>query len=731
MRRRWKAAVLRMIAGRAPLRDTLHALLRIVEEQSDQMLGSILLLDDDGTRLRHAAAPSLPRQYTEAIDGEPIGPSAGSCGTAAHRCEPVIVTDIGTDPLWERYRASALAHGLRACWSTPILDDQRRVLGTFAMYFRTVRAPTPEDRRLIELATDTAAIAIAREREERAVRASEARYRVLAESSPDAVLIHSDERIVFVNQAMVDLLRAGRTAELIGRPATFMLAPQALEAARRRIAALYAGAPQPRVEQVYRRLDGTTVEVEIAAAPLQFDGKPAAQVTVRDVTERRTAQARIEHLATHDALTGLPNRALIHDRITQAIAHARRAQRQLAVLYLDLDRFKIVNDGFGHAFGDALLKAAADRLRKLVREGDTVARQSGDEFLILLADLRRPSDAYVVVHKILQAFERPFMIGSRELFVSFSIGVSVYPADGEGADVLIGNADVAMYRSKDLGRSTYQFFTRAMSHETQRRVDLETRLRVAIAGNQMQLAYQPKVDLASGRITGCEALLRWHHPELGAVPPAHFIPVAEDSGLIVSIGDWVLRTACAQNKAWLDAGLPPIAVAVNISARQFLQQDVVSWVMKTLRDTALLPECLELELTESLIAQDVEKVIDTINRLKAAGVRLSIDDFGTGYSSLSYLKRFRVGTLKIDQSFVRNLLADPDDAAIALAVISLAHSLGMRAVAEGVETAEQIAFLRRHGCDEMQGYFFSRPVPAPQMQAMLQAPKLLPNPAPM
>ena len=438
-----------------------------------------------------------------------------------------------------------------------------------------------------------------------------------------------------------------------------------------------------------------------------------------DTTERKRSEEHIQYLATHDSLTGLPNRYLIQDRVSQAVARARRSGGQLALLYLDIDRFKIINDGYGHPFGDAVLKAIGDRLRDIVREGDTVARHSGDEFLILLADLQRSADVYVVAQKILEAFERAFAIEGREIHVTASIGVSVFPQDGDDADQLIGAADVAMYGSKGLGRNTYQFFTREMSEDTRRSVELENLLRAAIDQGQLSLAYQAKVDLDGGQITGCEALLRWDHPELGAIPPSRFIPIAEDSGLIVPIGDWVLRTACAQNKAWQDAGLPRIPISVNVSARQFLQQDMVANVMRALAASGLPAASLELELTEGLIAQDTEKVIATVDQLKVTGVRFSIDDFGTGYSSLSYLRRFRVDTLKIDQSFVRHMLTEPDDAAIVRGVISLAHNLKLKVIAEGVESDEQARFLRLIRCDEIQGYRFSRPVPAAEFAALL------------
>lgn len=480
-------------------------------------------------------------------------------------------------------------------------------------------------------------------------------------------------------------------------------------------------------ELKFRTSTGETRDGLLSAELIEFLGQPCQLEILNDITERKRYESRIEYLATHDGLTGLPNRNLIHDRTTQAVAYARRDDTRFALMHLGLDRFKVINDGFGHPFGNDLLKAVGSRLAGVVHEGDTVARQGSDEFLLLLTKLIKPADAYLAAEKLQQAFESPFHLDGREIYVTASIGASLYPQDGEEADTLIRNAGVAMFRAKNLGRNSCQFFTAEMSEESRHLVELETQLRRALQHNQLRLVYQPKVSLASGRITGCEALLRWDHPTLGAIPPAQFIPIAEASGLIVPIGNWVLRAACAQNKAWQQAGLPPIPVSVNLSARQFMQQDVVAWVLNVLEETALAPGMLELELTESLIAQDIEKAIDTVNRLKAAGVRLSIDDFGTGYSSLSHLKRFRVDTLKIDQSFVRNMLTEPDDATIVLAVKSLAHNLRMSAVAEGVESVEQCQFLRQNGCDEIQGYFFSKPVTTRDFEALLQNDERLPR----
>jgi diguanylate cyclase (GGDEF)-like protein/PAS domain S-box-containing protein len=460
-------------------------------------------------------------------------------------------------------------------------------------------------------------------------------------------------------------------------------------------------------------------DAELRLVAFNQGGQEIRALLLNDITERQLAEQRLQHVASHDHLTGLPNRGLILSRIADAVTRARGSGGQLALLYLDLDRFKVINDGYGHPFGDEVLRAAGERLGALVREGDTVARHGGDEFLILMNDLHKASDAYAVARKIVGSLDQPLTVQGRQIYLSGSVGVSVFPQDGETADALIGNANIAMYRAKSLGRNNFHFFTPALK-ETQVRIDLETRLRGAAGAGQLHLLYQPRVSLDSGRITGCEALLRWQHPELGLIPPDVFIPIAEESGLIVPIGDWVLRTACRQAKAWLDAGLPPVHIAVNVSARQFLQQDVAAWVMRTLQEAQLPPGSLELELTESLIAQDTAKAIATVGELRQAGVQLSIDDFGTGYSSLNYLKRFQVHALKIDQSFVHNLLSSTEDATIVLTVISLAHSLDFKVIAEGVETAEQCGFLRMNGCDEIQGFYFSKPVPAAEFEALLR-----------
>jgi diguanylate cyclase (GGDEF)-like protein/PAS domain S-box-containing protein len=432
-------------------------------------------------------------------------------------------------------------------------------------------------------------------------------------------------------------------------------------------------------------------------------------------------QEKLNYLAYYDVLTGLPSRTLFQDRLDQALTSANRHEGRLAVLLIDLDNFKNINDSLGHNAGDQLLKQLATRLANSLREGDTVARLGGDEFVSILVNVASEEDVTVVTQRILKLSAEPFTIDDHELFVTCSIGISLYPKDGEDAETLLKNADAALYSAKDKGRNNAQFCSAEMNVKALQRLTLENDLRQALKRQEFLLHYQPRVDLCSGEITGMEALVRWQHPEQGLVPPGSFIPAAEDSGLIVPLGTWVLHTACAQNKAWQAAGLKPVCVAVNLSARQFRQQDLVELVTRILRETGLDAAYLELELTESMIMHDVEATIATLTRLKAIGVKFSIDDFGTGYSSLSYLKRFPIDFLKIDQSFVRDLTTDPDDAAITKTIISMAHDLGHKVIAEGVETEEQKSFLQLHHCDEMQGYLFSRPVPAEICEAKFLA----------
>ncbi|MFC5300928.1 EAL domain-containing protein [Azospira restricta] len=431
-----------------------------------------------------------------------------------------------------------------------------------------------------------------------------------------------------------------------------------------------------------------------------------------DISERKAAQERIEYLARHDPLTGLPNRTTLADRMEQALAYAERAGSQVALLFLDLDRFKTINDSLGHPVGDALLQELTRRLKAAVRETDTISRLGGDEFVVLVGDLADANTAAEIAGKILDLAQRPFVLDGRTLSTSISVGITLFPDDGRDFETLLKKADIAMYHAKDAGRNTYRFFTEQMNAHALERLLIQNHLQQAIARNEFVLHYQPQVALDTGRIIGAEALVRWRNPDLGMVPPDRFIPMAEENGAIVAIGDWVLREACRQAKAWRDEGLDAIPVAVNISALQLKHGDFVERVLRILADTGHDPAMLELEFTESILIQDIERVLGQVRRLKAHGITVAIDDFGTGYSSLSYLKRLDVDRLKIDRSFIRDIGSDPDDAAIVRAVTQMARSLRLKILAEGAETAEQTRFLLAEGCREVQGFLYSRPLAA-------------------
>ncbi|MDZ4073916.1 MAG: EAL domain-containing protein [Hylemonella sp.] len=441
--------------------------------------------------------------------------------------------------------------------------------------------------------------------------------------------------------------------------------------------------------------------------------------TGSDITQRKLAEQKVEFLAYHDPLTGLPNRLLLEDRLQQAITQAERGRSGLALVFLYLYNFTKINDSLGHATGDALLKEVATRLKHCVRDSDTISRQGGDEFVLILREQHGTESCLPVLSKIMELLQEPFFSDGNELSTSASIGVALYPQDGSDFDILRKKADMAMYRAKEAGRNTYRFFDEAMDEEAVEHLLMRSGLRRALERGEFVLHYQPQIELGSGRVIGVEALLRWQHPEFGLVHPARFVPVAEDSGLIVPIGDWVIREACRQAQAWQSAGLPAMMMAVNLSAVQFQRGSVEDTVVQALAGTGLEPSRLELELTESILIQDVEQVMATVRRLKQLGVRLAIDDFGTGYSSLSYLKRFDIDKLKIDQSFIRDLASDPDDAAIVRAIIQMAHSLDLLTIAEGVETPDLLQQLQSFGCDEAQGYHFARPMPAAEFESYM------------
>jgi diguanylate cyclase (GGDEF)-like protein len=472
------------------------------------------------------------------------------------------------------------------------------------------------------------------------------------------------------------------------------------------------------------RRDGYESAIEDSAAPIHDrDGQVTGAVIVfHDVSMAREMVLEMSHRAQHDVLTDLPNRMMLNDRLCQAISLARRNHHQLAVLFLDLDGFKNINDSLGHAIGDKLLQSVAERLSACIRKSDTISRQDGDEFVILLPEVTHAADAAVSAAKIITELKNAHCLGEHRLHVTVSIGISSYPDHGENGETLIKNADTAMYHAKQCGRDNYQFFKTDMSLRAVERQSLEGQLRYALERQELLLYYQPKVNLKTGAITSVEALIRWQHPERGLLLPGQFLTIAEDTGMIVAIGHWVLREACRQTREWLDAGIPAVPVAINISSQEFRSEQFLEGIQVALKNTCLDPRYLELELTETVLMRHAESTAYALGQLKGLGVRLAVDDFGTGYSSLSYLTRFPIDTLKLDQSFLHDIIASSNDAIVVSAVISMAKRLKHKVVAEGVETPEQLAFLQAHGCEEGQGYYFSRPVTAQRFAKLLETP---------
>lgn len=558
---------------------------------------------------------------------------------------------------------------------------------------------------------------------EEVLRESEERFRVaFNQAAVGLAHVAPDGRWMMVNNKLCEIVGYSR-AELLGMSFQDITHPEDLVSdwalARRMIA---GELDEKTREKRYRHKNGYYIWINLTSSMVRDeDGNPKYYSTVvEDISRRKQIEEELLHLANHDALTSLPNRSLLLDRLGQALLFAGRSKGQVAVMLIDLDRFKNINDSLGHDVGDNIIVEIARRLSACVRAGDTIARLGGDEFVLIRPDVAREDAVATMAQQILEALARPMSIQGHEFYPTGSIGVSMYPKDGQDGPTLLKNADTAMYRAKDAGRNNFQFYAHEMNSRALDRLKLETGLRRALEREEFVLHYQPQMHIASGRVTGAEALLRWEPPGQATIFPGDFIPIAEETGLIVPMGQWVLRRACEQKRQWHEAGLfPDLRVAVNLSARQFKQQDIVKMVSQTLEETRCRPEWLELEITESVVMESPEAAAETLHKLSAMGVHLSIDDFGTGYSSLNYLKRFPIDALKIDKSFVRDISVDADDAAIAKAVIALAHSLKLLVIAEGVETAEQLDFLRAQDCDVMQGYYLGRPMPVEKFELFM------------
>ncbi|HJW57666.1 MAG TPA: EAL domain-containing protein [Burkholderiaceae bacterium] len=600
-----------------------------------------------------------------------------------------------------------------------------------SVFARAQRIQQLVDQRTAELKEANRLLGVdiaARERAEQALRLRERAI----ESSANAIFIINadapDYRIEYVNPAF-ERITGHAFAAVTGQCLRFLYGSDMDQPGIEEIRAALRDKREGRATLRNHRTDGALFWSDIYIAPVKdrSGGISHFVMTQYDISATKRYEAELEFQANQDMLTGLANRNLLRDRLRQAIAYAARYGHAIWVVFADLDRFKLINDTLGYQAGDALLKEVAKRLLLAVRDTDTVARLGGDEFVLVLPERNDERLTMIAVQRIMDVLAQPLTIEGHEFFPTCSVGVAVFPDDGEDPDTLVKHAEIAMYRAKETGRNNFQFFTAALNEKALDRLRLETDLRKAVERDEFVLHYQPQVDLKSGRMVGMEALIRWQHPERGMVSPARFIGLAEETGLIVPIGQWVIRTACLQNKAWQEAGLGHLRVAVNLSARQFNERDLLQTITTILQETGLDAQYLEVELTESLVMTEVERAIAILRDLKALGLQISIDDFGTGYSSLSYLKRFPIDVLKIDQSFVRDITTDPDDAAIVMSIISLAHNLRLHVIAEGVETETQLTYLRENSCDQIQGYYFSRPLAADAFRMLLEQNACLPN----
>ncbi len=650
-------------------------------------------------------------------------------GTAVRTGAVQVNQNFVADPRLAPWRDEALKRGYAGNIALP-LTDNTGTFGVLTIYSSECDAlDTQEVDLLTELANDLAyginALRVRTERDQ-ALKDLQLAAKVFEDSKEGILITDHENRILAVNRSFTAITGYGE-AEVLGQN------PSVIKSNRHDASfyeVLWASINQSDrwMGEIWnRRKNG-----EVFAAHQSVSVVRNAQGVLThyvgifaDISQRKESEERIRYLTQYDTLTGLANRTLLTDRLEQAIVYAHRAERVVAVILLDIDRFKLINDSLGHAAGNALLKQVADRLSSYIRPGDTVARLGSNEFLLVMSDVAAENDTTSLARNLLSVVAAPMTVDGQEVVLTASLGVALFPKDGETAASLLRNCDAAMHRAKELGRHSVQFYAPEMNAHMLERLELESGLRRAIERHEFQLHYQSKVELSRGLIVGAEALIRWCHPSMGMISPGDFIPLAEETGLIIPIGEWVIETACRQLKSWHEEGFSDIALSVNLSGRQFQQENLVDLVARVLRDHDLQAQYLELEITESAVMHDPLQTIEILRRLKKLGVRISLDDFGTGYSSLNYLKRFPIDTLKIDQSFIQDITSDPDDAAIVCAVISMAHSLKHKVIAEGVETEAQLAFLRRNRCDQVQGYYFSRPLPAEEFAQFLRIGKTL------
>jgi diguanylate cyclase (GGDEF)-like protein/PAS domain S-box-containing protein len=711
--------LLREAVASADPRAVLTLLVELIEAQAPGAIASVLLVEREGDAptVRTAAAPGLPQAYCDAIDGAAIGPQAGSCGTAASLGRTVIVEDIDTDPLWADYRELALAHDLRACWSTPVFDAAEQVVGTFALYYRTPRRPTSRELELVEMAADFAGIVFDRVRaldqaahDAAERREIERRYRTLVEQLPLVIYVDALDAVssnIFTSRQIEGLL--GYSVEEWkedGELFVKLLHPDDRDWVQAAHEHTHRTHEPLRAEYRLRARDGHVVWVRDEGVVVKDeDGSPLyLQGYLLDISSEREAEEQLRRQALYDPLTGLANRAHFNERLERAVSARRGTGERTALLFADLNGFKGVNDRFGHHAGDTVLRLLAERLHGVVRAGDTAARLGGDEFAVILEHVGDPAEVSVVAQRLHQAIAEPLELEGHRLTVEASIGISL----GSDPLELLKQADAAMYRAKSNPGIGFAFFDPELDRAALVRFRRIGELGEAIERDELRVHYQPIVTLATGAVDGYEALLRWQHPTLGLVPPAEFVPLAEDSGLIVPIGRWVLEQACARAVSLADAEGRAIEMAVNVSARQLQHPEFVAHVEGALAASGLLPERLVLEITESVVI-DTNDVEERLALLRAHGVQIALDDFGTGYGSLAYLQRLPIDIVKIDRSFTAAVDSDDSGRALLQAIVGFGTALGTRLVAEGIERPTQDAVVQALGCGSAQGFHYGRP----------------------
>jgi diguanylate cyclase (GGDEF)-like protein/PAS domain S-box-containing protein len=707
--------VAQLLADAHDIHSGICAVLQAVAESEQWTAGEFWSVEEHSDRLQHQAGWGSGTQgHCSVFSGGERLPGWAQRG-------PVWIEDLEHDP-----RAATITRMAGQDCSTGLfvpVHTESRTIGLMAFYAPRLTEPDPQYLRLLRTISIEVSSFVQRSTALEQLRESEERLSsTLALAAIGMAHVGTGGRFLYANPQLCEML--GYTeAEMLEKTVRDISHPDDMAATDEQRQRLRSGAVRSfKLEKRYLRKDGSTVWAGLTVASKRDrNGETLYDVSViEDISDRKQAEERVQYLATHDGLTGLPNRTMFGQLLTLSIDTARRYNRRFAVLFIDLDRFKVINDSLGHDAGDVLLREVAARLRECLRSSDIVARMGGDEFVVLLPEITDASQAASAARHILSAVMKPVVILGQECRVTASIGICMHPDEGQDDQTVLKNADMAMYLAKEEGKNNFQFFNSRMQMPSIENLELETQLRGALERNELSLHYQAKLNISSGAITGVEALLRWRNPRLGNVPPVRFIPLAEETGLIVQIGRWVLRTACEQSMAWLKQGLPAVGMSVNLSKRQLNDEGLLADVRAVLEQTGMDPKLLELEVTESTIMHNADRAVAALTAIKQLGVRLAIDDFGTGYSSLSHLKRFPVDTLKVDRSFIREAPSDPEDRAIAEAIIAMGKTLSLTVVAEGVETAEQQTFLSERFCDEMQGYYFSTPVAAQDFEELLR-----------